>query len=203
MTRAPRSLAGFTTVRHQNLATASVALCAALSLAACSTSDGGSKASTQASASASSKPASTASADPQGAEKKAVLNAYDAFWNEQVKAYAQGDIKGTDLKKYATKDALGGVLGDVLVMKRAGTATTGAPKHRAEVTALSYSGQAPTATVQDCLDISNWKTVKKKSGQVQPFPSNQPLRYITTATAEKWGKRWMITKLTPEGDRTC
>ncbi|WP_257042317.1 hypothetical protein [Streptomyces sp. TLI_55] len=128
---------------------------------------------------------------------------YDTFWAEQVKAYAQGDTKGTELKKYATKEALGGVLGDLLVMKKAGTATKGAPTHRAEVTALVLSGSTPTATVEDCLDISNWKTIKKQSGQVQPFPSNQPLRYITTAKAEKWGKQWMITKLTPEGDRRC
>ncbi|WP_344406879.1 hypothetical protein [Streptomyces longisporus] len=196
--RIPRS-----TVRFRNLGAASLVFAAALTLAGCSSSSGDSKASTKTSAPASSESTATASTDPQAAEKQAVLNVYDAFWAEQVKAYAQGDTKGTDLKKYATKDALGGVLGDVLVMKKAGTATTGAPKHRAEVTALSASGKTPTATVQDCLDISNWKTVKKKSGQVQPFPSNQPLRYITTATAEKWGKQWLITKVTPEGDRTC
>ncbi|MFI5688389.1 hypothetical protein [Streptomyces sp. NPDC051636] len=190
-------------VRFRNFGAVSLALCAALTLAACSSSDGDSKGSAHTSAPTSSKPSSTASADPQAAEKKAVLSAYDAFWTEQVKAYAQGDIKGTDLKKYATKEALGGVMGDVLVMKKAGTATTGTPKHRTEVAAITLSGSTPTATVEDCLDISNWKTVKKKSGEVQPFPSNQPLRYITTGKAEKWGKQWMITKLTPEGDRTC
>ncbi|MFI6658175.1 hypothetical protein ACIBL8_21930 [Streptomyces sp. NPDC050523] len=190
-------------VRFRNLAAASLTLCAAIVLSACGSSDGDSKASAQTSAPASSPTSLTASTDPDAAEKEAVLKAYDAFWTAQVKAYAQGDIKGTDLKKYATKDALGGVMGDVLVMKRAGTATTGTPKHRTKVTALALSGSTPTATVEDCLDISNWKTVKKKSGQVQPFPSNQPLRYITTAKAEKWGKQWMITKLTPEGSRAC
>lgn len=132
-----------------------------------------------------------------------MLKTYDSFWNAQVKAYAQTDIKGTDLKKYATKKALGDAMGDVLVMKNAGTATTGAPTHHARVTALTLSGDIPKASLHDCLDISNWKTIKKKSGKVQPFPSNQPLRYIATAKAEKWGKQWMITELTPEGDRTC
>ncbi|MFM9499732.1 hypothetical protein ACKI1Q_39860 [Streptomyces galilaeus] len=132
-----------------------------------------------------------------------MLAAYDAFWREQVKAYGQADIKGTDLKKYATKEALGGAMGDVLVMKKAGTATTGAPVHDATVTSLSPSSSTAKATVEDCLDISNWKTVKKQSGKVQPFPTNQPLRYITTAKVEKWGNQWMVTKLTPEGGRTC
>ncbi|MBL1086737.1 hypothetical protein JK359_33060 [Streptomyces actinomycinicus] len=190
-------------VRFRNLAAASLVLSAALALSACSSSDGDSKPSAKTSAPASSPAPSTASADPDAAAKEAVLKTYDAFWTEQVKAYAQVNIQGTDLKKYASKDALGGAMGDVLVMKKAGTATTGAPKHRAQVTSLTLSGSIPKATVQDCLDISNWKTINKKSGQVEPFPSNQPLRYITTATAEKWGKQWLITKLTPEGDRTC
>ncbi|MFF1628221.1 hypothetical protein [Streptomyces sp. NPDC058272] len=173
-------------------------------MAACGSSDNaGSSSKSSPPASTSAPAATSASPDAQAQAKGEVLKAYDAFWGEQVKAYAQADIKGTDLKKYATKAALGGAMGDVLVMKKAGTATTGAPTHRAKVTSLTLSGDIPKATLQDCLDISNWKTVKKKSGKVQPFPSNQPLRYITTAKAEKWGKQWMITELTPEGDRTC
>lgn len=155
------------------------------------------------SASASAAASTSATLDPQAQAKNEALKAYAAFWGEQVKAYAQADIQGTGLKKYATKTALGGAMGDVLVMKKAGTATTGAPTHQAKVTALTLSGDTPKATIQDCMDISNWKTVKRQSGQVQPFPTDQPLRYITSAKAEKWGTRWMITELTPEGDRTC
>ncbi|MEU1034498.1 hypothetical protein ABZ402_38495 [Streptomyces mirabilis] len=176
-----------------------------MALTACGSSHD-SNGSTKSPAPTSSAPApstSSASPDPQAQAKEDVLAAYSSFWAQQVKAYAQADINGTDLKKYATKEALGGAMGDVLVMKKAGTATSGAPTHRAQVASLTLSGSTPKATVQDCLDISNWKTIKKKSGQVQPFPSNQPLRYITTAKAEKWGKQWMITELTPEGNRTC
>ncbi|MGW4560998.1 hypothetical protein ACWEN3_00895 [Streptomyces sp. NPDC004561] len=203
MTRAPQQRAGLTAVRFRNLAAPSLMLCTALTLSACSSSDEGGKNSAQTSPPASSAPASTASADPDAAEKAAVLKTYNAFWAEQVKAYAQGNIQGTDLKKYASKDALGGAMGDVLVMKQAGNATTGAPTHRTQVTSLTLTGSIPKATVQDCMDISNWKIIKKATGKVQPFPSNQPLRYITTAAVEKWGKQWMITKLTPDGDHTC
>ncbi|MER6030679.1 hypothetical protein [Streptomyces sp. NPDC001851] len=174
-----------------------------LALTACSSSHGGNKASEHTPASASSPTAPTSSAAPDAPEKAAVLKTYDAFWAEQVKAYARGDVQGTDLKKYATEKALGEAMGDVLVMKKGGNATTGAPKHQAQVTQMTLTGAIPKAVVQDCLDISTWKTVNRKSGQVQPFPSNQPLRYITTSKAEKWGKRWMITEVTPEGDRTC
>ncbi|MDQ0956029.1 hypothetical protein QFZ24_010038 [Streptomyces phaeochromogenes] len=147
--------------------------------------------------------ASSSRADPQAQAKGDVLQVYDAFWAEQVKAYGQADIKGTDLKKYATKEALGRAMGDVLVMNEAGTATKGAPTHDAQVTSLALTGTTPKASVRDCLDISDWRTVKKKTGAVQPFPSNQPLRYVTTAKAERWGKQWMITELTPDGKRTC
>lgn len=153
--------------------------------------------------SASTPTTASASTDPQAEAKADVLKAYGAFWGEQVKAYANADIKGTALKKYATKEALGRAMGDVLIMQKAGTATTGSPSHDAKVTSLTLTGATPKATVQDCLDISNWKTVKKKTGAVQPFPSTQPLRYVTTAKAEKWGKQWMITELTPDGTRTC
>ncbi|MET8102207.1 hypothetical protein ABZV29_38125 [Streptomyces sp. NPDC005236] len=143
------------------------------------------------------------SANAETSGRKDVLAAYSAFWDEQVKAYNQADIKGTGLKRYATKKALGQAMADVLVMQQAGTVTKGAPTHRSEVTSLTLTGSVPKATVRDCLDISHWNTIKKKSGQVKPFPSAQPLRYITTAKAEKWGKRWLITEVTPDGKQTC
>ncbi|MGW7067103.1 hypothetical protein ACWGII_18790 [Streptomyces sp. NPDC054855] len=147
----------------------------------------------------------TKSADPQAKEKKAVIEVYGRMWEEQVKAYAKGDHEGTDLKKYSTKEALGGVLGDLLSMKQAGTATKGTPTHSdIEVTAMNLDREVPTAQITDCLDISKWQTVNKKTGKVQPFPTEQELRYETTADAERWGKnRWMITKLTPHGDKVC
>ncbi|MET8453136.1 hypothetical protein [Streptomyces sp. NPDC005209] len=177
--------------------------CGLLAVTACSS--GGESADnrpTHASASSNPAPAtSSAGADSQEAAKAAVLQAYSRYWQEQAKAYAQADIKGTELTKYATKKALTRAMGDVLVMKKAGTSTTGAPGHQSQVTSLTLTGKIPKATLRDCLDISTWKTVK--NGKVQPFPSNQPLRYVTTTKAEKWGKQWMITESTPDGSRTC
>ncbi|WP_138967871.1 hypothetical protein [Streptomyces sp. YIM 121038] len=159
------------------------------------------KSSPPAPSSAASEPA--ASTDPLAKDKKAVLQVYARMWQEQAEAYAQTDIKGTQLKRYATKEALGRTMGDLLAMKREGTATKGAPSHTTRVLSLSPARKVPRARLEDCLDISSWKTVKKKSGEPQPYPSNQPLRYKTTIDAEKWGKRWMITKITTHGNRTC
>ncbi|MEU1660620.1 hypothetical protein ABZ527_31540 [Streptomyces griseofuscus] len=189
-------------VRFRKLLAVSASL-SALALSACSSVHRDDKALEHPLAPASSSKVATASMDPDAAEKTAVLKTYSSFWAEQVKAYARADIQGTDLKKYATEKALGQAMGDVLVMKNGGTVTTGAPKHRARITQLTLAGNTPEAVVQDCLDISAWKTVNRRSGKVQPFPSDQPLRYLTTAKTEKWGSRWMVTEVTPDGDHTC
>ncbi|MCX4993349.1 hypothetical protein [Streptomyces sp. NBC_00568] len=203
MTRAPRLQKR--TVHQWKPGTALLIAASLMALSACSSDDedSGDSSKQPSSASSPSRPSKSPSTDPQAAARKDVLTAYSAFWREQVKAYGQANIKGTDLKKYATKEALGQAMADVLVMQQAGTATKGAPTHQAEVTSLTLTGSIPKASVRDCLDISHWNTIKKKSGQVKPFPSAQPLRYITTAKAEKWGKQWLITEVTPDGEQTC
>ncbi|GHC88282.1 hypothetical protein [Streptomyces flavofungini] len=148
-------------------------------------------------------PETSKSADPLAKDKRAVLKVYERMWEEQAKAYEKTDIKGTKLKQYATKEALGRAMGDLLAMKQAGTATKGAPSHNTKVVSLAPAPKIPKARLRDCLDISKWQTVKKKTGEPQPYPSNQPLRYVTTIDAEKWGKRWMITRINSHGDQTC
>ncbi|MFH8492222.1 hypothetical protein [Streptomyces longisporoflavus] len=176
------------------------ALCATGALIACSSdSDADAdKSSARPSKPTASKPSK--SADPQAKDKKAVLEVYERMWEEQVKAYAKGSIDGTNLKDYATKDALGRVMGDLLGMKQDDTVTKGAPSHDTEVTSLDLRKEIPKARLSDCLDISEWKTVKRGSGEVQPLPSEQPSRFETTIDAQKWGKKWMITGFKPSAD---
>lgn len=126
-----------------------------------------------------------------------------SFWAEQVKAYAKADLGSSRLTKYASGEALARARGDVAAMKRAGTVTQGAPRHQVRLSPVSRHGKVQAATVTDCLDISRWKTVKASSGAQVPFPKRQPLRYVTSVSAEKWGERWVIIKVTPQGDRSC
>ncbi|MFF4647292.1 hypothetical protein [Streptomyces sp. NPDC001389] len=143
------------------------------------------------------------SADPQAEAKTKILATYSAFWEESVKAYEAGTEQGTKLVDYAAKDALNQTLTDIANMQRAGTATKGAPGHRAEVSAVNLSGEQPTATISDCFDLSTWKIIDRSSGQVRPFPTEQPMHYITVFDAELQGGRWMLTKFVRHGDRTC
>ncbi|MEV4046309.1 hypothetical protein [Streptomyces sp. NPDC049744] len=178
----------------------------ALALAGCGggDDDGDSK-DDAASPAASQAPASpSASTDPDAAVKAAVLAAYSRMWDEQMKAYRKADVKDTDLEKYATLDALGQFRNDLARMKDAGTVVRGELAHHdTKVTGLDLDAQTPKALLSDCMDISKWQTYSTKKGKVLPMPTNQPLRYIATAKAERWKGQWLITTFTTHGDRTC
>ncbi|MFJ5681048.1 hypothetical protein [Streptomyces sp. NPDC093097] len=133
-----------------------------------------------------------------------MLVAYRSMWAEQMKAYGKADDKGTDLKKYAALNALSKLEVDLAQMKSVGTVGTGEVGHTPKVTALDAGGKLPKATIQDCIDLSRWKAVRTKTGQPVPLPTNQPRRYVATASAEKWkGGRWMVTDYSPDGTHPC
>ncbi|MEV3898345.1 hypothetical protein [Streptomyces anulatus] len=183
-------------------------LCAAvplvLALTGCGGGDDGAKPSAAPPAASSPTPAGSTSADPDASEKTAVLASYTAMWTEQMKAYRKADAKGTDLERYVTAEALGQFRNDLDRMKQAGTVVRGDLAHDdTKVTAVDMDAQTPTATVQDCMDISKWQTYSTKKDQALPMPSAQPRRYVATATAEKWEDGWIITTFTPDGAQAC
>ncbi|WP_327436461.1 hypothetical protein OG279_37535 (plasmid) [Streptomyces sp. NBC_01201] len=153
---------------------------------------------------ASSAASASTSADPDAAEKAAVLASYSSMWAEQMKAYRKASAEGTELERYVTADALGQFRNDLDRMRTAGTVVRGDLVHDdTTVTAVDMDAQTPTATVQDCLDISKWQTYSTKKNEVLPMPSAQPLRYVATATAQKWEDGWIITAFTPDGAQQC
>ncbi|MEU4898548.1 hypothetical protein AB0B12_39190 [Streptomyces sp. NPDC044780] len=176
-----------------------------LSVTSCSGDDKESDESKQSSTPAVSTPESSkpsASSDLEAADKRDVLTAYRAYWSEQVKAYSKANVEATDLDKYASADALGRARSDVLSLQKAGVVAKGAPVNHPEVTALDMDRKVPRATVTDCLDVSKWTRVKKKTGETVPSPKGQLKKYTATINTEKWGKQWMILKVTPK-PRSC
>ncbi|MFD9791369.1 hypothetical protein ACFWXK_10500 [Streptomyces sp. NPDC059070] len=142
------------------------------------------------------------SAPPDNAEKTAVLASYNAMWVQQMKAYRKADDKGTDLAKYAALNALSKFQLDLAHMRKAGTVGTGQVGHTPRVGTLDTTGKLPKATVTDCIDLSKWKAVRA-NGEPLPLPTNQPVRYVASASAERWNGRWMVTDYIPDGTRTC
>lgn len=144
----------------------------------------------------SSSPSSTADA-----EDAAVIAAYTSSWDAQTEAYKKATSAGTDLKKSTTLQALADIEKDLSAMRRAGQVTTGKPVIHPKVVKVTDAA-IPKATVADCVDTTNWMLIDKTSKKEVPLPSERLTKYVSTATLEKWGKTWMVTKLTAQ-DQAC
>ncbi|WP_331763534.1 hypothetical protein [Streptomyces anthocyanicus] len=193
-------------VRLRGIAAASIALCAAMALTACG---GGESADSPASPStnpsqSSVTPSASASEseDPQAAQKRAVLQAYNRFWEEQVKAYSRGDATGTEVAKYAAAQALSATKQDLSELRSQGIVTTGEPTHATSVDKLQADKKVPYAKLTDCLDSTGWKFVYAESQKPVDMPTNRLVRYVTEVEAEKWGNQWKIVTVTPQ-QRSC
>ncbi|WP_326701493.1 hypothetical protein OG909_31770 [Streptomyces sp. NBC_01754] len=142
--------------------------------------------------------------DPDVADRAAALEAYSAMWVEQMRAYRVASAEQTDVKRYATVDALRVFERDLAELKRNRTVIRGDLGHEPEVTALDAGTRPQTVTVKDCIDLSQWRVLDTTTGWPLPLPSNEPLRYAATATVERRdGGRWMVTEYTPDGSRMC
>ncbi len=115
----------------------------------------------------------------------------------------EGRCQGTDLENYASTDALSKFRADLAHMKEQRTVIRGELGHDAKVTSLDAVAKLPTATIEDCVDLSKWQTIDTRTNKVLPLPTNQPRRYVATATAEKWPNGWMVTDYVPDGARSC
>ncbi|MEU5417526.1 hypothetical protein [Streptomyces clavifer] len=198
------------TARQVRPRTRALALCGAVGLLLALTGCGGSSddtkpptASSTAPPAAPSASASASPADPDAVVKAVVLEVYSAMWVEQMKAYRVASPDGTKLADFATLDALSAFERDLATMKKNNTRVMGGVGHEPEVTALDLEAKIPTATVEDCVDLSKWKA-ERTSGEVIPLPTAQPLRYVAMARVERWDEdRWMVTEYKPDGSRSC
>ncbi|WP_330321661.1 hypothetical protein OG927_35960 (plasmid) [Streptomyces clavifer] len=194
--------------RQTRLRPGVMALCTAVTLTLPLTGCGGGsddeKPQAAPSAAASAPTPAASSADPDAAVKTAVLASYTSMWVEQMKAYRVASPDGTKLDDFATLDALSAFERDLAHMKRNGTVIRGELGHESEVTELDLEAKVPTATVEDCIDLSKWQTLDTKTNKPIPLPTAQPLRYVATATVERWdNNRWMVTEYEPDGSRSC
>ncbi|MGW2890610.1 hypothetical protein ACWDDN_35955 [Streptomyces griseoruber] len=184
-------------VRTRKHTTALILAGGLLVLAGCSDSD----------SDTSSKPSSTpSSVSPSpsstiGAEDAAVIAAYTSSWDAQTAAYGKASSSGTDLRKNTTFKALADIESDLTAMRKAGQVTTGKPVIDPKVVKVT-DAKIPTATVADCVDTTNWILIDKASKKKVPLPTTRLTKYVSTATLEKWGTKWMVTKLTAQ-EQAC
>ncbi|MFF6979413.1 hypothetical protein ACFZAV_17075 [Streptomyces sp. NPDC008343] len=172
----------------------------ALSIAATIAGCGGNDKEDKSEASAS--PSTTKSADPQAKAKDEVLAVYNSYWDAQVKAYAKASPVDTGLDKYAFDKALSKAESELVALKLNGNVIKGEPKLSPEVTAVSLDESPKKATITDCVDVTNWKLVKAKTGDEVKLPKERLTRFVTTIHARTVGDKWMIVE-TQQQDRTC
>ncbi|MGW0651147.1 hypothetical protein ACWD4T_20455 [Streptomyces umbrinus] len=172
-------------------------------VSACSSSDDSDEA--KASPSATSSAAETptpSSADPEAAAKDELLASYQQYLGEVTKSYSQAGTDGTDIKKYATGAALATVQSETKAMDKAGQVTIGKPASTPEVTAINLGRKVPKATITDCMDVSQWKLVDRKTKNEVELPKERLTKYVDIISLEKWGKQWVVLKETPQ-ERKC
>lgn len=80
-------------------------------------------------------------------------------------------------------------------MKEAGRVVRGEIGDDAKVADFDLDTKTPKATLKDCVDLSQYETYDVQANKVVPPPMNQPLRYIATATAERWDGRRLVTDI--------
>ncbi|WP_246886505.1 hypothetical protein [Streptomyces sp. GESEQ-4] len=189
-------------VHFRKTATASLALCAALALTACSSSDGKDEASDE-SPTVTQSPTASASADPEETAKKEAIAAYEAYWQEMEKLYADRTGKSAHLDQYAASAALKNAEADAKRAHDRGRVYTGSVAVTDQrVTKVDATGKIPNATVSSCLDISKWQTVDAATKKPVSLPENRLTKYRIVSTVEKYPEGWRVTRDEPQG-KSC
>ncbi|MEV0981991.1 hypothetical protein [Streptomyces sp. NPDC049915] len=183
-------------------ATASLTLCAALTLAACSSSNEKDEA-TDHSPNVTRSPAATATADPVDTAKKEAITAYGSYWQEMEKLYADPTGKRAHLDRYAASAALKNAEADAKRAHDRGRIYTGSVALTDQtVTKADISGKIPNATVSTCLDISKWQTLDAETKMPVSLPKNRLTKFLIISTVEKYPEGWRVTSDEPQG-KSC
>jgi hypothetical protein len=192
----------YSSVRYRKVAAASLALCAALALPACSSSEEKDQTADD-SPSATQSPTASATADPKETVKREAIAAYQAYWQEMEKLYADQTGRSANLDQYAASAALKNAEADAKRAHDRGRVYLGnVALAEQTVTKVDASGKIPNATVSSCLDISQWQTVDAKTKEPVSLPENRLTKYVIVSTVEKYPEGWRVTSDEPQG-KSC
>jgi hypothetical protein len=185
------------TLRFRNLAAASLALGAVLTLSACSSSGGDSKASAK-----TSPPATSTSTDPAQEAGQAALTAWTGMRTEEIKASQTGYVTKTRLSDYSYDKAMSKTKVALFNYRQQGVVFKGTPTSTFKVTSIDVHEPRPTVKMWECLDTSNWKPVLKESGK-DVATDGQVRRFVITGVVVDLGDRWMVQDYTLHRDQKC
>lgn len=197
-----RTMWGWPMVRTGRVA----ALCGAVALCGALAGCGGGGGDEKPAAASSVAPSPSRTVDPDAAEKRAVLEAYEGMSEAEVRTYAKGK-PDPELEKYAAHKALADIRTTAFWHERDGTVMRGEPKRSPEVKWVSTAKDPYKAEIRDCVDSSGYVEVYAKSGKEREVASPGPRRHLVVSTAQRpkagGPEAWVIVTSTIERGRTC
>ena len=144
----------------------------------------------------------TPSVDPAVAQATAdVLVAYTAWWDARVRYMADPTNEPLELSYNSQDKALSAVRDAADIYAFNGIVNAGAPVISPEVSDVSFEASG-SATIRDCIDITNWQPVYLESGESAAAP-NQPTRGVAISTAFIYDGRWVIGSTAIDRDASC
>jgi len=123
-----------------------------------------------------------------------ILALVQGFREVEVTSYAAPEPPGIarqELAGYLADPALSETLQTLHGMEQAGVVFEGRPTWDPNVTDLRLSDTPPTATVHDCVDATNWRSVFRDTGDPVPGDS-RPERYLARLQVKRYPEGWLI-----------
>lgn len=145
----------------------------------------------------------TPTVDPEtAAAEAAILEAYKGYWDAKVASFADpAKDQDPNLQHFAVDVALADAQEAILSFRSNGIAVVGQPVLAPVVSDLTMS-ETQSATITDCVDITNWQPVYAATG-ASAAPANQNLRVPTASTAYFFDGHWTIRASVVDREKTC
>lgn len=138
----------------------------------------------------------------EGAVGRVVLRAYQGWWEARTAAFGQPEQDPSAVRSFATDEALSGTLITRQQLRDAKLVMVGNPRNSPVVTSVRLTENPPTATVSDCVDVTDWHQADAVTKALRD-PAQRLTRYVATATLRKADSRWLIVDFKREETRSC
>jgi hypothetical protein len=133
--------------------------------------------------------------------RREALAAFDAMWQDMALASEKADYQSPVLARHAAGEALDLLTRGVYSFRLEDQVTRGRPVVTGRVTTLTPPDKPTTASIDGCVDSSQWVEYDAKTLK----PSGEPPggRHRTTATVTVINGVWKVTKYHGEATGTC
>ncbi len=138
----------------------------------------------------------------QGLQGGGAVTAYQSWWDVQVDVLGRSDSDGTPLRQYATGAAFTETVISLTQLHDNKLVMIGRPRTSPVLKSLDLQANPPTATVEDCLDVSGWHQADATTKEIRD-PQPRLSRYPATVVMKKYGNRWLVAEFTREEGKTC